>query len=341
MKFEQNIFQGRSLLTCHDYTPTEINYLIDFSLHLKQLKQKSIPHKYLEGKNIALIFEKSSTRTRSAFVVACNDLGANPEFMGANEMQLGKKETIADTARVLGSMFDGIEYRGFDKRNIEILAENAGVPVWNGLTDRWHPTQMIADFMTIKEKFGKLKGLTLTYLGDGSDNVAASLLVTGSMLGVNVHIVAPKAFQPDEAVQYLAEKYAKRSNANPVVTSDIELGVKDSNIIYTDVWVSMGQNDWAEKIDFLKKYQVNMELMNATNTPKDELIFMHCLPAFHNLNTVLGQQVYEKYGIKEMEVTDEVFNSDYAWQFTEAENRMHSIKAIMAATLGNLFIPTV
>lgn len=336
----QNVFQGRSFLSCHDFTPDEINYLIDFSLHLKDLKKKNIPHKYLEGKNIALLFEKTSTRTRSAFVVACHDLGAHPEFMGAGDTQLGKKETIADTARVLGSMFDGIEYRGFAHHDVEELAKYAGVPVWNGLTDKWHPTQMIADFMTIKEKFGHLKGINLTYIGDGRDNVADSLLVTGCMLGVNVHIVTPKPLQPHEDVRALAEKYAKESGAKPLITDQIEQGVKGSNVIYTDVWVSMGENDWSDRIKLLKPYQVNMSLMEKTGTPNDQLIFMHCLPAFHNTETRYGQEIFEKYGLKEMEVTDEVFNSDYGWQFTEAENRMHSIKAIMAATLGNLFIPT-
>lgn len=337
----QNVFEGRSFLACHDYTPAELNYLIDFALHLKELKKRNIPHKYLEGKNIALLFEKASTRTRSAFVVACHDLGAHPEYMGANDIHLGKKESIADTAKVLGSMFDGIEYRGFAHQDVVTLAKYAGVPVWNGLTDKWHPTQMIADFMTIKEKFGKLKGLTLAYVGDGRDNVADSLLVAGTMLGVNVHIVTPKPLFTHPDVQALAKKYESQTGAHFLITDDIQKGIQGANIIYTDVWVSMGENDWAERIKLLRPYQVNMQLMKETGTAKDNLIFMHCLPAFHNTQTKIGQEIYEKYGLRDMEVTDEVFNSAYAWQFTEAENRMHSIKAIMAVTLGNLFIPSV
>jgi ornithine carbamoyltransferase len=337
----QNVFQGRSFLACKDFQPTELNYLIDFALHLKELKKKGIPHRYLEGKNIALLFEKASTRTRSAFVIACNDLGAHPEYMGAGEIHLGKKESIKDTARVLGSMFDGIEYRGFAHKDVETLSKYAGVPVWNGLTDEWHPTQMLADFMTVKEKFGRLQGITLTYVGDGEDNVANSLLVAGSMLGVNIHIVAPQSLQPKPEVQALAESFAKKSGSQNLITDDIKKGVLHSNVIYTDVWVSMGADNWAERIKLLKPYQVNMAMMKATETPADQLIFMHCLPAFHNTETTIGQQSYEKYGVDAMEVTEDVFESDYAWQFTEAENRLHSIKAIMAATLGNLFIPRV
>lgn len=336
-----NVFQGRSFLTCHDYTPVELNYLIDFALHLKKLKQRNIPHKYLEGKNIALLFEKASTRTRSAFVVACHDLGAHPEYMGANDIHLGKKESIADTARVLGRMFDGIEYRGFAHHDVEELAKYAGVPVWNGLTDKWHPTQMLADFMTIKEKFGHLAGLTLAYVGDGRDNVADSLIVAGTMLGINVHIVTPQPLFTHPDVQALARKYAVTTGAKFMVTDDIEKGVQGANIIYTDVWVSMGENDWNDRIKLLKPYQVNMQLLQKTGTPDEKLIFMHCLPALHNTETKLGQEIENKYGLSAMEVTDEVFNSKFAWQFTEAENRMHSIKAIMAATLGNLFIPSV
>lgn len=337
----KNVFQGRSFLKCHDYTPAELNYLIDFALHLKELKKKNIPHKYLEGKNIALLFEKASTRTRSAFVVACHDLGAHPEYMGANDIHLGKKESIADTAKVLGSMFDGIEYRGFAHHDVEELAKYAGVPVWNGLTDKWHPTQMIADFMTMKEKFGHLQGLTLAYVGDGRDNVADSLLVAGTMLGVNVHIVTPKPLFTHLDVQALAKQYEKENGPHFMITDDIKKGVAHVNVIYTDVWVSMGENDWSDRIKLLKPYQVDMNLMKETMTPDDQLIFMHCLPAFHNTETKIGEEIKDKYGLTDMEVTDEVFNSKYAWQFTEAENRMHSIKVIMAATLGNLFIPSV
>lgn len=341
MSNKQSIFQGRSFLACKDFTPNEINYLINFALHLKELKKHNIPHKYLEGKNIALLFEKTSTRTRSSFVVASHDLGAHAEFMGMNDLQLGKKESIEDTAKVLGRMFDGIEYRGFAHKDVENLAKYAGVPVWNGLTDEWHPTQMIADFMTIKEKFGHLKGLTLTFVGDGRNNMANSLLVTGSMLGVNVHILAPKELHPSKEIVDLAKKFAKQSGAQPLIIDKIDEGVQGTNVIYTDVWVSMGENNWAERVQLLKPYRVTMEMFRKSGTPDDQLIFMHCLPAFHDTNTIDGQEIKEKYGLTCMEVTDEVFRSKYAWQFTEAENRMHSIKAIMAATLGNLYIPTV
>ncbi|MBI0107993.1 ornithine carbamoyltransferase [Lactobacillus mellis] len=339
--FKQNVFQGRSVLAEKDFSAAELEFLIDFGLHLKALKKANIPHHYLEGKNIALLFEKSSTRTRSAFTTAAIDLGAHPEYLGAGDIQLGKKETTSDTAKVLGSMFDGIEFRGFKQSDAEILARDSGVPVWNGLTDEWHPTQMLADFMTVKENFNKLQGLTLTFMGDGRNNVANSLLVTGAILGVNVHIVAPKSLFPTDETQKLAQGFAKKSGAQLLVTDDLDKGLKGSNIVYTDVWVSMGESNWEERVNLLKPYQVNMEAMKKTETPDDQLIFMHCLPAFHNTDTEYGKDVEKQYGIKEMEVTDEVFNSKYARQFEEAENRMHSIKAIMAATLGNLFIPKV
>ena len=339
--FNQNVFQGRSVLAEKDFSAAELEFLIDFGLHLKALKKANIPHHYLEGKNIALLFEKSSTRTRSAFTTAAIDLGAHPEYLGAGDIQLGKKETTSDTAKVLGSMFDGIEFRGFKQSDAEILARDSGVPVWNGLTDERHPTQMLADFMTVKENFNKLQGLTLTFMGDGRNNVANSLLVTGAILGVNVHIVAPKSLFPTDETQKLAQGFAKKSGAQLLVTDDLDKGLKGSNIVYTDVWVSMGESNWEERVNLLKPYQVNMEAMKKTETPDDQLIFMHCLPAFHNTDTEYGKDVEKQYGIKEMEVTDEVFNSKYARQFEEAENRMHSIKAIMAATLGNLFIPKV
>ncbi|MBM7543397.1 ornithine carbamoyltransferase [Weissella beninensis] len=336
-----SVFQGRSLLAEKDFTPAEIQYLVDFGLHLKALRHNNIPHRYLEGKNIALLFEKASTRTRAAFTTAAIELGAHPEYLGANDIQLGKKESVEDTAIVLGRMFDGIEFRGFKQADVEGLAKYSGVPVWNGLTDEWHPTQMIADFMTVKENFGHLKGLTLTYVGDGRNNMANSLLVTGSMLGVNIHIVAPKALHPAADVIAIAKKFASQTGAKPMVTDDIKAGVKGSNIIYTDVWVSMGETNWEERVKLLTPYQVNMDMMRATGTPDDQLIFMHCLPAFHDTNTKYGEDVKEQYGITEMEVTDEVFRSKYARHWDEAENRKHSIKAIMAATLGNLFIPAV
>lgn len=336
-----SVFQGRSLLAEKDFTPAEIQYLIDFGLHLKTLQHNNIPHRYLEGKNIALLFEKTSTRTRSAFTTAAIELGAHPEYLGSNDIQLGKKESVEDTAIVLGRMFDGIEFRGFKQSDVEALAKYSGVPVWNGLTDQWHPTQMIADFMTVKENFGYLKGLTLTFVGDGRNNMANSLLVTGAMLGVNIHIVAPEELHPSQDVVNLANKFATESGAHLLVTADIDKGVKGSNVLYTDVWVSMGETNWEERVKLLKPYQVNMEMVKKTGTDPDKLIFMHCLPAFHDTNTEYGEDVKKNYGITEMEVTDEVFRSKFARQWEEAENRKHSIKAIMAATLGNLFIPAV
>ncbi len=338
---KQNVFQGRSVLAEKDFTPAELEYLVNFGLHLKALKKENIPHHYLEGKNIALLFEKSSTRTRSAFTTAAIDLGAHPEYLGQNDIQFGRKETTSDTAKVLGSMFDGIEFRGFKQSTVEILAKDSGVPVWNGLTDEWHPTQMLADFMTIKENFGSFKGLTLTFMGDGRNNMANSLLVTCAMFGVNIRILAPKDLFPSSEVQSIAKGFAQKSGADILITDDLDKGLKGANIVYTDVWVSMGENNWAQRIKLLKPYQVNMAALKKTGTPDDQLIFMHCLPAFHNDQTEYGQKIEEKYGLKEMEVTDEVFASKYARQFEEAENRMHSIKAMMAATLGNLFIPKV
>lgn len=330
-------FQGRSFLKEADFTKEELNYLLDFSLHLKQLKKQNIPHEYLKGQNIALLFEKSSTRTRSAFTVAANDLGASPEFLGANDIQLGKKESVSDTAKVLGSMFDGIEYRGFSQESLEELAEHAGVPVWNGLTDDWHPTQMIADFMTIKEEFGKLEGLTLVYVGDGRNNMANSLLVTGAILGVNVTISSPPSLFPNPAIIELAEKFAEASEAVVQVNENPAQAVQEADVIYTDVWVSMGEEDqFEERINLLKDYQVNQKLVDKVHKP---FIFLHCLPAFHDTNTQYGKSIQEAYGMSEMEVTDQVFYADYAKQFQQAENRMHAIKAIMAATNGHLFIP--
>lgn len=330
-------FQGRSFLKEVDFTKEELTYLIDFAIHLKQLKKKNIPHEYLKGQNIALLFEKSSTRTRAAFTVAANDLGAAPEFLGASDIQLGKKESVADTAKVLGSMFDGIQYRGFSQEAVEELAKYAGVPVWNGLTDKWHPTQMIADFMTIKEEFGSLEDLNLVYVGDGRNNMANSLLVTGAILGVNVTIAAPESLFPEQAVLEKAKELAKDSNTEIQCNTDAKDAVQYADVIYTDVWVSMGEEDqFEERIHLLKDYQVNQELLNNS---QQDYIFLHCLPAFHDTQTQYGREVAEKFGLDEMEVTDEVFNADYAKQFEQAENRMHSIKAIMAATNGNLFLP--
>ncbi|HFI0272438.1 TPA: ornithine carbamoyltransferase [Streptococcus suis] len=335
-----NIFKGRNFLAEKDFSAAEFEWLIDFSAHLKDLKKRNIPHRYLEGKNIALLFEKTSTRTRAAFTVAAVDLGAHPEYLGANDIQLGKKESTEDTAKVLGRMFDGIEFRGFSQDMVEDLATFSGVPVWNGLTDAWHPTQMLADFLTIKEEFGSLAGLTLVYCGDGRNNVANSLLVTGALLGVNVHIFSPKELFPEQSVLDLAQSFAAASGANILLTEDADQAVKGADVLYTDVWVSMGEEDkFQERISLLKNYQVNMELIKKADN--DKLIFLHCLPAFHDTHTVYGKDVAEKFGIKEMEVTDEVFRSKYARHFEQAENRMHTIKAVMAATLGDPFVPRV
>ena len=272
------VFQGRSFLKEIDFTKAELEYLIDFSAHVKDLKKRGIPHKFMDGKNIALLFEKTSTRTRAAFTTAAIELGAHPEYLGKNDIQLGKKESVEDTAIVLGSMFDGIEFRGFSQEVVEDLAKYAGVPVWNGLTDEWHPTQMIADFLTVKENFGKLEGLTLVYCGDGRNNVANSLLVTGAILGVNVRIFSPKELFPEAEILELAEGYAKESGAKLLVTDNAEEAVEGADVLYTDVWVSMGEEDkFEERVNLLQPYQINMELVAKAHN--DDLIILHCLPA--------------------------------------------------------------
>ncbi|MBO1096588.1 ornithine carbamoyltransferase [Enterococcus casseliflavus] len=335
-----SVFKGRSFLAEKDFTKEELQYLIDFSQHLKGMKANNQPHRYLEGKNIALLFEKNSTRTRAAFTVAAVDLGAHPEFLGANDIQLGSKESVEDTAKVFGRMFDGIEFRGFSQQVVEDLANYSGVPVWNGLTDDWHPTQMIADFLTIQENFGELTGLTIAYCGDGRNNVANSLLVTSAILGVNIHVVTPKALQPEANIIEQAQAYAQHSGAKILVTDDVDQGVLGADVVYTDVWVSMGEEEkFQERIEQLLPYQVNQSLIEKTQN--DQVIFMHCLPAFHDDQTIYGKKAAQAYGISEMEVTDEVFRSKYARQFDQAENRLHSIKAIMAVTAGDLFIPKV
>ena len=335
-----SVFKGRSFLAEKDFTKEELQYLIDFSQHLKGMKANNQPHRYLEGKNIALLFEKNSTRTRAAFTVAAVDLGAHPEFLGANDIQLGSKESVEDTAKVFGRMFDGIEFRGFSQQVVEDLGNYSGVPVWNGLTDDWHPTQMIADFLTIQENFGELTGLTIAYCGDGRNNVANSLLVTSALLGVNIHVVTPKALQPEANIIEQAQAYAQHSGAKILVTDDVDQGVLGADVVYTDVWVSMGEEEkFQERIEQLLPYQVNQSLMEKTQN--DQVIFMHCLPAFHDEQTIYGKKAAQAYGISEMEVTDEVFRSKYARQFDQAENRLHSIKAIMAVTAGDLFIPKV
>ena len=324
--------QAKSFLKEIDFTKQELEELIDLSIKFKQLKKERIPHKYLDGLNIALIFEKTSTRTRSAFTVAGQDLGMNVTYLGAGDIQLGKKESVVDTAKVLGSMFDGIEYRGFKQEDVEELAKYSGVPVWNGLTDTWHPTQMIADFMTLKERFGSLEGLTIAYIGDGRNNMANSLLVTSAILGVNVKIIAPEVLQPEDEIVALAQKH--NNGADLTITDDIS-EVKGVDMLYTDVWVSMGEEvDFKSRIDLLLPYQINANLLAKTENP--DVIVMHCLPAFHDLNTQIGQEIYNKYGLAELEITDQVFQKYNDIIFQEAENRMHSIKAIMYNSLKNI-----
>lgn len=324
--------KGRSFLTLKDFTTKEIEYLIDLSAELKSLKYAGIRPRTLEGKNIALIFEKPSTRTRCAFVVAAVDEGAHPEYLGKNDIQLGKKETVADTARVLGRMFDGIEFRGFSHETVEGLAEHSGVPVWNGLTDKYHPTQILADFLTVKEYKGHLKGIKFAYVGDGRNNMANSLMLGAAKMGMDFRIVSPSDLFPEDELVKEAKEMAKETGATITLTDSVDEGVAGVDVIYTDVWVSMGEEDqFAERIEKLSPYQVNMDMIKKAD---DEVIFMHCLPAFHDRNTIVGEEIYQKHGLTEMEVTDEVFESKYSVVFDEAENRMHTIKAVMSATLG-------
>ena len=323
--------KGRSFLAEKDFTQEELLYFLDLAAELKEKKKNGVPHHYLEDKNVALLFEKTSTRTRCAFTVACTDLGANPEYLGKGDIQLGKKESVEDTAKVLGRMFDGIEFRGFNHETVECLAQNSGVPVWNGLTDMWHPTQTLADLLTIREHVGKLENVKLVYVGDGRNNVANSLLVGGAIMGMDVRICTPESLWPEQEVIDLAKKY----NEQVMVTSNVEEAVANADVIYTDVWVSMGEEEkFAERVELLKPYQVNMKMIKETGN--ENVIFLHCLPAFHDVETMYGEEVYEKYGLKEMEVTDEVFRSKHSKVFDQAENRMHTIKAVMAATLGNM-----
>lgn len=334
----KSIFQNRDLLSTKDYSKEELVYLIEFAEHLKYLKKSNIPHKYLEGKNIALIFEKPSTRTRASFTTAAIDLGAHPEYLGKGDIQLGKKESVRDTALVLSKMFDGIEYRGFEQELVEELAKYSDVPVWNGLTNSEHPTQMLADYMTMKEEFGTLEGKTIAYMGTGDNNVCNSIIITGAILGVNVNVGCPKELNPKEEVMALAEEFAKKSGATIRICNDPVEAVRSADAIYTNVWAAMHEEAiFAKRVELNKPYQVNSELLS--HVENKNYILLHCLPAFHNLETALGREMYEKYGIAEMEMTDEVFYGPHARQFEQAENRMHTIKAIMAATLGNLFIP--
>lgn len=324
--------KGRNFLTLKDFTPEEIRYLLDVSKELKEKKKNGVVEKPLEGKNIALIFEKTSTRTRCSFEVAAHDLGMGVTYLDPKGSQIGKKESIADTARVLGRMFDGIEYRGFGQEIVEELAAYAGVPVWNGLTNEYHPTQMLADLLTIEEQFGSLEGLKLTYMGDARYNMGNSLMIACTKMGMHFTACAPKEYFPNEELVKECEEYARESGGSITLTEDVKEGTADADVLYTDVWVSMGEPDevWEERIRALTPYQINAEAMaNA----KESAVFMHCLPAFHDLKTTIGKEIYEKYGLTEMEVTDEVFEQYADVVFREAENRMHTIKAVMYATL--------
>ena len=324
--------KGRSFLTLLDYTPEEIGGLIDLAAELKAKKKAGIPHDALRGRNIALIFEKTSTRTRCSFEVAAHDLGMGVTYLDPSGSQIGKKESIADTARVLGRMFDGIEYRGFGQEIVETLAKHAGVPVWNGLTNEFHPTQILADFLTLRERFGALKGLKLVYMGDARYNMGNSLMVGCAKMGLHFVACAPRAYFPDPALVEKCEAIARETGATLSFPEDPMEAVRGAHAVYTDVWVSMGEPDavWAERIAALKPYQVNAALMVNAGP---QCRFMHCLPAFHDLNTTIGQQIHEKFGLTAMEVTDDVFEGPQSIVFDEAENRMHTIKAVMAATL--------
>lgn len=324
--------KGRNFLKLLDYTPEEIEYLLDLAAELKHKKKNGILHDDFKGKNIALIFEKTSTRTRCSFEVAAHDLGLGSTYLDPSGSQIGKKESIADTARVLGSMFDGIEYRGYGQEIVEELAKYAGVPVWNGLTNEFHPTQILADFLTIKEHFGKLKGINFVYMGDARYNMGNSLMVGCAKMGLNFTACAPEKYFPDKALIDECQKIAAESGAALRFITDPMEATKNADVIYTDVWVSMGEPDevWKERIDDLAPYQVNKALMDNAS---DECVFMHCLPAYHDMKTTVGKTVGEKFGRSEMEVTDEVFESEKSIVFKEAENRMHTIKAVIAATI--------
>ena len=327
-----NTLSNKHFLKLLDFTPAEIEYLIDLAADLKAKKKAGIPHRLCEGKSIALIFEKTSTRTRCAFEVAAADLGMHPTYLDPTGSQLGKKESIADTARVLGRMYDGIEYRGYGQEIVETLAKYAGVPVWNGLTNEFHPTQILADFLTIREHFGSLKGRKFVYMGDARYNMGNSLMVGCAKMGMHFVACAPEKYFPNAELIAECQKIAAETGAVLEFNSDVASAVKGADVIYTDVWVSMGEPDevWKERIEDLLPYQVNKAAMDLAGK---QCRFMHCLPAFHDLNTTIGKQIHEKFGLTAMEVTDEVFESAQSIVFDEAENRMHTIKAVMAATL--------
>lgn len=325
--------KGRHFLTLKDFTAEEITYFLDLAAELKEKKKQGILTKTLRGKNIALIFAKTSTRTRCSFEVAAHDLGMGTTYLEPAASQIGKKESIKDTARVLGRMFDGIEYRGYGQEIVEELAKYAGVPVWNGLTNEYHPTQMLADLLTIREHFGDLAGRKLVYMGDARYNMGNSLMIACAKMGMHFVACAPEKYFPDQALVEECRKFAEESGATITLTKDVSAGTKDADIIYTDVWVSMGEPDsvWEERIRDLTPYKVTMDVMKNAG---EQAIFLHCLPAFHDWETEVGKEMGERFQIKEMEVTDEVFESAQSKVFDEAENRMHTIKAVMAATLG-------
>ncbi len=323
---------GRNFLKLLDYTPEEIRYLLDLAAEFKRLKRNGVPHKYLEGKNIVLLFEKTSTRTRCSFEVAGRDLGMGVTYLDPGSSQMGKKESLEDTARVLGRMYDGIEYRGFAQSIVEELGAKAGVPVWNGLTTDFHPTQMLADIMTAEENFGSMKGKTLVFMGDAQNNVANSLMVICSKLGINFVACGPKEQMPKDELVQTCKKIAAENGSTVTLTEDVKAGTKGAHVIYTDIWVSMGEPDeiWEKRIKLLQPYRVTKEVM-ANADPN--AIFMHCLPSFHDTNTTIGADIAKRFGVNEMEVADEVFESKQSKVFDEAENRMHTIKAVMYATL--------
>ena len=328
-----DLLKGRNFLKLLDFTPEEIEYLLDLAADLKERKKKGIRVDYLQSKNIVLIFEKTSTRTRCSFETAAHDLGMGCTYLDPGASQIGKKESIADTARVLGRMYEGIEYRGFEQERVETLARYAGVPVWNGLTNEFHPTQMLADLLTIREHLGEIKGKKLVYMGDARYNMGNSWMVTCAKMGMNFVACAPRNYFPDADLLATCGAIAAQTGGSITLTEDVKAATKDADIIYTDVWVSMGEPDevWETRIKELMPYQVNKEAMaNA----KPTAIFMHCLPAFHDLETTVGKEIYEKFGITEMEVTNEVFESEQSVVFDEAENRMYTIKAVMLATIG-------
>ena len=325
--------KGRSFLTLKDFTPEEINGFLDLAAELKAKKKRGVFDYGMPGKNIALIFEKTSTRTRCAFEVAAYDCGMSVTYLDPSGSQIGKKESIADTARVLGRMYDGIEYRGFEQTKVEELAKHAGVPVWNGLTNEYHPTQVLADALTIREHLGELKGKKLTYMGDARYNMGNSLMILCSKLGMHFTACTAKEYFPGSGLVAECEEYAKASGGSITLTEDVSAGTKGADVIYTDVWVSMGEPEavWEERIRALLPYQVNAAVMKNAGS---QAIFMHCLPAFHDLKTAIGRDIHEKFGLDAMEVTDEVFESAQSVVFDEAENRMHTIKAVMVATLA-------